>query len=175
MELGTELRTPLGEDMFTEDSAENGSMKYRVHQVLSLAAFDAAIGAVIVLNSIVIGLESQTELYGGNTVNYQRMEHVFLFIYTLELAMRFYAYGLACFRNSWVIFDLIVVTLGLFSWLFIRPSWERGWSGAGRPNFGGFVLGCIEADFATKYSFESSRREVHNTHLCTDLRCQIFD
>ena len=120
--------------MFTEDGADNGSMRFRVHQVLSLAAFDAAIGAVIVLNSIVIGLESQTELYGGNTVTYQRMEHVFLFIYTLELAMRFYAYGLACFRNSWVIFDLIVVTLGLFSWLFIRPSWERGWSGAGRPN-----------------------------------------
>merc|ERR1719487_2693844 len=78
VELGTELRTPLGEDMFTEDSAENGSMKYRVHQVLSLAAFDAAIGAVI-------GLDSQTELYGGNTRTYQRMEHVFLFIYTFEL------------------------------------------------------------------------------------------
>merc|ERR1719487_1490582 len=121
VELGTELRTPLGEDMFTEDSAENGSMKYRVHQVLSLAAFDAAIGAVIVLNSIVIGLESQTELHGGNTITYQRMEHVFLFIYTLELAMRFYAYGLACFRNSWVIFDLIVVTLGLFSTYVIEP------------------------------------------------------
>jgi voltage-gated sodium channel len=118
---GTELRTSLGEDMFTEDGADNDSMRFRVHEVLSLAAFDAAIGAVIVLNSIVIGLESQTELYGGNTITYQRMEHVFLFIYIVELALRFYAYGLACFRNSWVIFDLVVVTLGLFSTYIIDP------------------------------------------------------
>ena len=37
------------------------------------------------------------------------------------------------------------------------------------PNFEGLVLGCIDADFASKYSLESSRRDLHNALLCTVL------
>ena len=36
-----------------------------------------------------------------------------------------------------------------------------------RANFTRLVLGCIEANFASKYSCESSRRDLHNTLLCT--------
>ena len=35
------------------------------------------------------------------------------------------------------------------------------------PNFEGLVLGCIDADFASKYSLENSRRDLHNALLCT--------
>ena len=34
-------------------------------------------------------------------------------------------------------------------------------------NFLGLVLGCIEAKFASKYSLESSRRDLHSALLCT--------
>ena len=37
------------------------------------------------------------------------------------------------------------------------------------PNFQRLVLGYIDADFASKYSLESSRRDLHNVLLCTDL------
>ena len=37
------------------------------------------------------------------------------------------------------------------------------------PNSEGLVLGCIDADFASKYSLESSRRDLHNALLCTVL------
>ena len=37
------------------------------------------------------------------------------------------------------------------------------------PNFEGLVLGCIDADFASKYSLESSRRDLHNALLSTVL------
>ena len=37
------------------------------------------------------------------------------------------------------------------------------------PNFEGLVLGCIDADFASKYALESSRRDLHNALLCTVL------
>ena len=44
------------------------------------------------------------------------------------------------------------------------------------PNFERLVLGCIEADVlqlnSSEYSFESFRRDLHNTHFCTDLRSQ---
>ena len=43
-----------------------------------------------------------------------------------------------------------------------------------RANLTGLVLGCIEANFARKYAFESSRRDLHNAHLCTALLAQCF-
>jgi voltage-gated sodium channel len=76
---------------------------------------------VIVLNALVIGLESQAEIYGLDTTTYQHLEHFFLFIYTVELALRFYSYGVACLRNTWVIFDFVLVSLGLFSTYVLEP------------------------------------------------------
>ena len=38
----------------------------------------------------------------------------------------------------------------------------------------GSFLGCIEAKFASKYSLESSRRDLHNALLCTALLSQNF-
>ena len=38
----------------------------------------------------------------------------------------------------------------------------------------GLLLGCIEAKFASKYSLESSRRDLHNALLCTVIYSQIF-
>ena len=34
--------------------------------------------------------------------------------------------------------------------------------------------GCIEAIFANKYAFESSRRDLHNALLCTALKSDCF-
>ena len=38
----------------------------------------------------------------------------------------------------------------------------------------GLVLGCIEAKFASKYSLESSRRDLHNALLCTALESHVL-
>ena len=65
------------------------------------------------------------------------------------------------------------------------PGVEPGGSVRGeRANFSRLVLGCIEAskqaskveqpNFASKYSLESSRRDLHNALLCTALQCQNF-
>ena len=63
--------------------------------------------------------------------------------------------------------DLTAVHARRKPWLLIRP---REVSRAGRPNFGGLVLGCIGADFCKQILFfGSSRRDLHNTHLCTNL------
>ena len=37
-----------------------------------------------------------------------------------------------------------------------------------------FVLGCIDAEFSSEASFESSRRDLHNTHFRTALQYQLF-
>ena len=41
-------------------------------------------------------------------------------------------------------------------------------------NFTGLVLGCIETGSATKYSLESSRRDLQNALLCTALHFHFF-
>ena len=41
-------------------------------------------------------------------------------------------------------------------------------------NFERLVLGCIDADFASKYSLESSRRDLQDLHTFAPLRSQNF-
>ena len=98
-----------------------------------------AIGVVIVFNSLTIGLESSFELQRKDTTIFGRLEHVFLFVYTVELLGRFYAYGLKCFRSSWVVFDFILVTIGLFA-NYAVPVIENYFEGAEDSSALGFLL-----------------------------------
>jgi voltage-gated sodium channel len=92
-----------------------------VHRVILSSRFDVLIGLVIVVNSITIGFEVTFELQQWDTTIFHRIEHIFLFIYTAELAVRFYAYGLACMRSGWVVFDFFLVTTGLFTTYLLEP------------------------------------------------------
>ena len=62
-----------------------------------------AIGVVIVINSLTIGAEIQTELMNRSTLLYAILEYVYTFIYTVELGLRFFVYGTACLISDWVI------------------------------------------------------------------------
>ena len=44
-----------------------------------------------------------------------------------------------------------------------------GGGGGGRP-----FSAVSKPNFASKYAFESSRRDLHNTLLCTDLKSHFF-
>lgn len=60
---------------------------------------------VIVLNSIQIGVEAQLTAKGEIDpwiTLFWYFETIFLTIYTIEIAMRFYAYGMKCLNNGWV-------------------------------------------------------------------------
>jgi len=49
------------------------------------------------------------------------LEHVFLIIYTVELALRFFAFGLSALKTPWVFFDLILVAMGILSVYVVGP------------------------------------------------------
>ena len=112
------------------DAGGSSKLKRTLHEMLSSSSFDAAMGAVIILNAVVIGLESQSELKGVNTDFYAVFEHAFLFIYSVELGCRFYLYGLACLRNGWVVFDSVLVTFGALATYIIEPLLLRSMSGS---------------------------------------------
>jgi len=68
------------------------TMRSRTHQLLKSQRFDGAIGVVILVNSLVIGFESEAELSNADTSMFVLMEQFFLCIYMLELGLRFFAH-----------------------------------------------------------------------------------
>ena len=76
--------------------------------------FDSAMGFVIVLNSVMIAFESTARLNNEDTTVYGLLEHLFLFIYLVELNLRFYAFGWwVCLQSSWVRFDCFMARVTL--------------------------------------------------------------
>ena len=105
------------------DEIEDTRSHNWVHYVLADARFDAIIGVVIIANSATIGVEQTFRLLNNRPVldMCQYLEYTFLFIYTVELGLRFYASGLACLHSAWVKFDFILVMLGLVTTFIVEP------------------------------------------------------
>ena len=104
------------------DGIIQSGLKGQVHRVISSAEFDVAMGVVIIVNSLLIGLESTWELEGKNTAFLASFEHFFLLAYSAELAARFYANGLRCLRSGWVAFDLFLVSIGIITSYLLHPT-----------------------------------------------------
>jgi voltage-gated sodium channel len=121
--LKRELRLQFGSDSAKVVYTENAPPGFKgvVHKIVGSSRFDMIIGMVIVVNSVTIGLESTFDIKQWDTTIFARIEHIFLFIYTCELAARFYAHGLACLRSGWVVFDFILVTMGVFATYILDP------------------------------------------------------
>jgi voltage-gated sodium channel len=116
-ELGVSSKVSFGlkEDLSTRDDFI-GRNRYRVHQILQLNAFDAAIGVVIVMNSLTIGLESSLSLNPANDLSiFEFLEKIYMAVYCVELGLRFFAYKLTCLANPWVQFDAFLVAISFVS------------------------------------------------------------
>eukprot|EP00930_Biecheleria_cincta_P055749 TRINITY_DN42027_c0_g1_i1.p1 TRINITY_DN42027_c0_g1~~TRINITY_DN42027_c0_g1_i1.p1 ORF type:complete len:494 (+),score=91.05 TRINITY_DN42027_c0_g1_i1:225-1706(+) len=105
----------------TRSSTLLASVQWYVFMVLIDARFDALIGIVILVNSVTVGVQASFELQGLNTDIFENLlEHVFLGIYTVELLMRFFTMGYKCLHNGWVVFDFVLVCMGvLTSWILV--------------------------------------------------------
>ncbi|CAD7937891.1 unnamed protein product [Amoebophrya sp. A25] len=104
-----------------EDASWVLKTRYYIQCILAAQKFDAAIGFVILLNSITIGWESNCEIVGQDTQFFEDIEHIFLGIYSLELLARFYAFGFGCLKSGWVAFDAVLVVVGIAS-TWVLPS-----------------------------------------------------
>lgn len=101
-------------------------LRWHALSLLSSQRFDMSIGFVILANSISIGVESSFDLQGKDLGAFEKMEHVFLAVYSLELFLRFFAQGLNCLRSGWVIFDLVLVGMGVISTWVVTPIMGKG-------------------------------------------------
>lgn len=85
----------------------------RLRATLETSRFQHFITAVIVINAATLGLETSTgavERYGAVLTV---IDHLALYIFVAELAVRLYAYGWRFFRSPWNVFDAAIVTISL--------------------------------------------------------------
>ncbi|TDK53017.1 ion transporter [Antarcticimicrobium luteum] len=99
--------------MNTAETATATTLRDRARAFVERDGVHYTILGVIIFNAITLGLStSQTlraEIGGVLTV----IDRAVLTFFVIELALKFFAYGLRFFTNAWNIFDFVVVGLGL--------------------------------------------------------------
>ncbi|WP_026675005.1 ion transporter [Alkalihalobacterium bogoriense] len=82
-------------------------------KIVEHKVFTSTIIALIIVNAIIVGLETYPNLYTAYKDWFYFMDNILLWIFTVEIALRFIAVGpKRFFTNSWNWFDFIIVAAG---------------------------------------------------------------
>ena len=87
-----------------------GSRK-RVHELVESTSFVRFITALIIINAITLGLETDAGIMASFGSLLHSIDFIILVMFTIELGLKFFAYRLSFFRSGWNIFDLAIVTI----------------------------------------------------------------
>jgi voltage-gated sodium channel len=68
---------------------------------------------LIIINSIYIGIETDNNLDEAGSSGWVAGEMIFTALFSIELALRLYGLRIYFFRDSWNLFDLILVVIGV--------------------------------------------------------------
>ena len=69
------------------------------------------ITALILVNAVTLGMETDASWQASYGPFLYWVDKVILVIFTIELALKFFAYRLSFFRSGWNLFDLAIVTI----------------------------------------------------------------
>lgn len=89
-------------------------LRERARAFIENPRFDHAIIFVIVLNAVTLGMETVPGYATRYGALLSWLDHAALWIFTVELALRFYVYRARFFLDPWRVFDFIVVGI---SWV----------------------------------------------------------
>lgn len=86
-----------------------GKLKETAGKIAYNKVFELSIIGVIIVNSILIGVETYT-----NNATIQAIQQIILYIFTVEITLRFIAAPnvKSFFRDGWNVFDLLLVLIG---------------------------------------------------------------
>jgi len=124
-----------GFDTLREEDEHGSGKRSCCQDFIETTCFQMSIGAVILGNAIVIGLETDWRVESNL---WKQLEDVFLVIFLLELTLKLCVYGCAGFFRSsnpdlgWNVFDFIIVTLGVTDRIYshIESDSERAGNNA---------------------------------------------
>ncbi len=95
----------------TPETTKPTGLRGRVQDALESTWFTIALTTVIGLNAVTLGLETwpaATDRFGAVIYAFDR---VALWIYTIELSVKFWVYRSRFFKSGWNVFDLIIVVI----------------------------------------------------------------
>ena len=88
-------------------------LQQKVRALVDAPLFRHTIIVVIVLNAIVLGLETVPQIYRSIGTVLDLADRTMLAIFVVELLLRLFAYRGAFFRDPWSVFDIIVVGIAV--------------------------------------------------------------
>ena len=113
--------------------------KERLAGIIGTPRFEWAIIGLIVINAIILGLETDKEIYASYGPLLEVLDGIILAIFVAELGARFFVHGTAMLKDPWSVFDIFVVGVapccgrcvycGCCGW-FLRCRQCAGWSPA---------------------------------------------
>ncbi len=88
-------------------------MRQHIQSVLERNEFTAFIAGLIVLNAIILGLETSPAVMGRYEQWLLLADGIILGVFTLEIIAKLYAYKERFFRSGWNLFDFSIVAVSL--------------------------------------------------------------
>jgi len=96
-------------------SADNAdTRRARVARFVLAPLFQRVVIGLILLNAVTLGLETSASIMARWGHILLTLDAVLLWLFTAELALRFYAFRGRLFRDPWGLFDIVVITI---AWL----------------------------------------------------------
>ena len=88
-------------------------MRGKLAMILGSRRWEQFIIAVIVINAITLGLETEPAIMRAIGPVLMALDALILTIFVVEIVLRLYAHGLKFFRDPWSIFDFAIVSIAL--------------------------------------------------------------
>lgn len=114
------LKSDIEQNIHSFNEYKNHRCDHKIHNsiccVTESSLFDSFIMTVIILNAIVMGLETIYKEEEFSLLFYT-FDQIFLFIFTFEFLLKVYAKPFGYFKNLWNLFDLINLIFGYFDWI----------------------------------------------------------
>ena len=88
-------------------------MVERLRKLVESARFQNAILAVIIINAIIIGMETSPAMMARFGGILRALDTIAIVIFVIEILLKLFVYRLKFFRNGWNIFDFVIVGISL--------------------------------------------------------------
>ncbi|MFY0608680.1 MAG: ion transporter [Cyclobacteriaceae bacterium] len=87
--------------------------RQQVRALIEKPFFQQSIVTLIVLNSVLIGIETSDE-YMKTFGNYiDTIDRVILYLFVFEILLKLYAYGWSFFKDAWNLFDTLIIGISI--------------------------------------------------------------
>ncbi|MCP4877853.1 MAG: ion transporter [Gammaproteobacteria bacterium] len=99
--------------MTTSSDAPAKGFQATIHRWVESSTMQNGIMALIVINAIILGLETVPQVMADFGIILLAIDHFILTVFVVEILLRIYIHRLGFFRDAWSIFDFSVVVIAL--------------------------------------------------------------